>query len=139
MAIQAIEHCGGQYEAEHPDDVIERRQYGIDGDSRTNISDPLPYPFTERPRLGARLFVRGNTKRFFKALLKEMTNWIETTRERSADLLLILTVYCEEHLTMDFHATLPLTVKSLKNSVAEGKTSASLTAKVMTILQCMGR
>jgi hypothetical protein len=26
MALQSIEHCGGQYEAEHPDDVIERRQ-----------------------------------------------------------------------------------------------------------------
>mmetsp|Transcript_8008 Transcript_8008/g.15970 ORF Transcript_8008/g.15970 Transcript_8008/m.15970 type:complete len:1121 (-) Transcript_8008:54-3416(-) len=139
MAVQAIEHCGGQYEAEHPDDVIERRQYGVDGDSRTNVVDPLPSPFTERPRLGARLFVRGNTKRFFKALLKELTNWIETTRERSADLLLILTVYCEEHLTMDFHATLPLTVKALRNSITEGKTSASLTSKIRTILELMGR
>ena len=55
MAVQAIEHCGGQYEAEHPDDVIERRQYGVDGDSRTNVNATLPPPFAVRPRLGTRL------------------------------------------------------------------------------------
>ncbi|GMI08153.1 hypothetical protein TrVE_jg12485 [Triparma verrucosa] len=139
MALQSIEHCGGQYEAEHPDDVIERRQYGVDGDSRTNVEAPLPFPFTERPRLGARLFIRGNTKRFFKALLKELTNWIDTTRERSANLLLILTVYCEEHLTMDFHQTLPLAVKALRKSINEGKTSKELTDNMNTILEVMGR
>ncbi|GMH56157.1 hypothetical protein TrRE_jg12906, partial [Triparma retinervis] len=95
MAIQAIEHCGGQYEAEHPDDIIERRQYGVDGDSRTNTEAPLPAPFEERPRLGARLFVRGNTKRFFKALLRELTNWIDVTRDRSADLIVNLVVFVD--------------------------------------------
>ncbi|GMH58956.1 hypothetical protein TL16_g02727 [Triparma laevis f. inornata] len=139
MALQAIEHCGGQYEAEHPDDVIERRQYGIDGDSRTNVDAKLPFPFVDRPRLGARLFIRGNTKRFFKALLKELTNWIDTTRERSANLLLILAVYCEEHLTMDFHATLPLCVKALRNSINDGKTSKELTEHMKTVLEVMGR
>ena len=139
MAIQAIEHCGGQYEAEHPDDIIERRQYGVDGDSRTNVDAPLPVPFEKRPRLGARLFVRGNTKRFFKALLRELTNWIDVTRDRSADLIVSLVVYCEEHLTMGFHDTLPKVVKALDSSIKEGKVGEELRYKFELVLELMGR
>jgi hypothetical protein len=29
--------CGQQYEEEHNDEVIERRQYGIDGDDRSVV------------------------------------------------------------------------------------------------------
>ena len=145
MAVEAIDHCGQQYEAEHPDDVIERRQYGVDGSSKTNVgknAPPLPTPFTTRPRLGARLFVRGNTKRFFKALLRELTNWISATRERSVVLLRSLVVYCEEHLTMDFAATLPLLVQALGKAEGEKGSdlpSIKLVADLEEVLKLTGR
>ena len=34
--VQVIKACGQQYEAENSNCVIERRQYGVDGDSRCN-------------------------------------------------------------------------------------------------------
>ena len=114
MALAAIENCGQQYEAEHPEEIIERRQYGVDGDNRCNYGGPLPSPFKERPALGSRLFVRSNTKRFFSALLTELTSWISQTRDRCCELLIILIVYCEEHLTMDFHETFQLLIKALE-------------------------
>jgi hypothetical protein len=62
-AMNTLCICGRQYEEEHPQDIIERRQYGVDGDLRINLDKPLPAPFKERPRIGIRLYVRGNTRR----------------------------------------------------------------------------
>ena len=47
-----LSYCGHQYEEEHPEEIIERRQYGVDGDNNINLSKALPFPFTERPRIG---------------------------------------------------------------------------------------
>lgn len=105
-ALGCIENCGSQYECEHPGDVIERRQLGVDGEATIDYDIGLPNPFTHRPSLGARLYVRSNTGRFFLAILGELSNWREQTRKRSAELLLTLIVYCEERLTKDFQHTL---------------------------------
>ena len=112
-ALYCIEECGLQYEYEHPDDVIERRQFGVDGDDTIDYDINLPTPFLNRPNLGARMFVRANTCRIFLAVLNELSNWREQTRKRSAELLLILTVYCEEHLTKDFHHTIASVAKAI--------------------------
>lgn len=117
LALQTIDICGHQYEAENSDDVVERRQFNVDGDSRCNHISPLPFPFTGRPRLGARLFVRSNTKRFFDALLRELTDWKLVTKIQAAHLLQMLLVYCEEHLTMDISRTLSLLVHGLRNAM----------------------
>ena len=121
-ALQCIEKCGLQYEDEHPDEVIERRQFGVDGEDTIdyNNSSNLPQPFTARPSLGARLFVRANCSRFFLAMLNELSHWRDETRKRSAELLLILTVYCEEHLTKDFQHTL----KSIAKAISVEKSSS---------------
>lgn len=64
IALEALSKCGAEYECEHQSDIIERRQFGVDGDIRANHNKPLPRPFTGRPRIGARLYVRRNTRRF---------------------------------------------------------------------------
>ena len=51
-ALAVLKRCGQQYEEEHPDEVIEKRQYGIDGNDCINLKKPLPKPFIERPRIG---------------------------------------------------------------------------------------
>lgn len=51
-ALSVLKRCGQQYEEEHPDEVIEKRQYGVDGNDSINLEKPLPKPFTERPRIG---------------------------------------------------------------------------------------
>ncbi|KAL9189377.1 hypothetical protein ACHAXT_009052 [Thalassiosira profunda] len=112
-ALQCIEKCGLQYECEHPDEVIERRQFGVDGEECIDYDSNLPDPFACRPSLGARLYVRSNTGRFFLAVLQELSSWKEETRKRSAELLLVLTVYCEEHLTKDFQHTVNSVAKAV--------------------------
>ncbi len=140
QAIAAVEQCGCQFEAENPNDIIERRQYGVDGDSRCNHVDPLPLPFKQRPRIGARLFVRGNTKRFFSALLRELRSWISKTRHQSAKLIHILIIYCEEHLTMDLHETLNGIGKALRSCIKESdKESREEQVTLESILVTMGR
>lgn len=64
IALETLSQCGEEYEREHQNEVIERRQFGVDGDNRVNHAKPLPRPFSSRPRIGARLFVRGNARRF---------------------------------------------------------------------------
>ena len=112
-ALECIARCGRQYEDEHRDDVIERLQLGVDGDGAVDYDAGLPEPFPTRPGLGARLFVRSNTGRFFVAVLDELSSWRADTRRRSAELLLVLAVYCEEHLTKD----LPKTARSVARGI----------------------
>jgi len=112
-AMATMQKCGKQYEDEHQDEIIDRRQYGVDGDRRMNIEKPLPAPFTERPRLGMRLYVRGNCKRFINALVAELTNWVGTTRLKSANLLKMVVIFMEEYLTMEAHTILPAFIKAL--------------------------
>lgn len=66
IALETLSKCGAEYEREHQDDIIERRQFGVDGDIRANHNKPLPRPFAGRPRIGARLYVRRNTRRFLQ-------------------------------------------------------------------------
>ncbi len=128
-ALQCIEKCGLQYECEHPDEVIERRQLGVDGEDGIDYDCGLPPPFARRPGLGARLFVRSNTSRFFLTALGELSNWRERTRKRSAELLLILAVYCEEHLTKDFQHALA----SIAKAIDVEKTSRHENDHLMTL------
>lgn len=139
-ANSAIESCGEQYEVENPNDIIERRQYQVDGNEKCNHVDALPFPFTRRPRLGARLFVRNNSKRFFSALLDELTCWVSKTRLQSAKLLSTLIVFNEEHITMDCHNTILGIVKAVQSSLKEHeKESKPLLTIFEQILELMGR
>ena len=140
-ALQCIEKCGLQYECEHPDEVIERRQFGVDGDDTIDYNSNLPTPFTRRPSLGARLFVRANTSRFFLAMLGELSNWKEQTRMRSAELLLVLSVYCEEHLTKDFQHTINSIAKAIDvEKASQGENDhLKILDKIQQVLRLMAK
>lgn len=105
-AMKALSVAGAEYESENQEDVIERRQYGVDGDRRA-LHLELPPPFKERPRLGERLYVRGCTRRFLKPLLNELTDWKGKTKLSSARLLRTVIVYTEEALTQDLNVLVP--------------------------------
>ena len=141
-SLDAIEALGAQYEAENPQDIIERRQYGVDGDVRCSHSE-LPPPFQGRPSLGARLFVRTNTRRFLTALLVELSSWRSKTKEQSAELLRMLIVYNEEHLVGSMSMVLPLLVKGLKlavEDVAKGdRATQGLVDGIEACLELLGR
>jgi len=136
-ALKTLYRCGQQYEEEHHDDIIEKRQYGVDGDERINLQKPPPAPFKERPRIGVRLYVRGNTKRFLSALVAELTNWISKTRVKSAFLLRTIIFLCEEHLTMEAHKLFPNYIKSLV--FAKNDKDKELKDILMNIFELVGR
>ena len=117
IAYKGLLHCGQNYEEEHKDEILEKRQYGIDGDSRINTSLPLPPPFSTRPPLGVRLYTRGNIKRFLSALINELTNWQSKVRIKSVCLLKVIIILCEEHLTIECHDLLPAFIKALYYSI----------------------
>ena len=75
IAYDAIEQVGIQWEIEREKDIKEARQLGIESEWTKNgkLSNlPLPKPFTQRPRLGARGFVRSQVRKMWPALYKEL-------------------------------------------------------------------
>ncbi|KAF0693176.1 Aste57867_15823 [Aphanomyces stellatus] len=106
-AIQTIDVLGKRHAAEHPDDVIERTQYAVDGSLFCNFTKPYPAPFTGRPSLGTRLYIRGRCRRFINTLLRELGNWQGPTRVHASRLLVCLLAYCEDTITVDLHVIIP--------------------------------
>ena len=85
-----------------------------------------------------RLYVRGNSKRFLTALVNELTNWIGTTRVKSARLLRIVVVLCEEHLTMEVHTLLPSLVKALRFASDDIQKDKDLSDTLIEVFELMG-
>jgi hypothetical protein len=106
-------------------------------DDRINLDKPLPPPFQERPRLGMRLYIRGTCKRFLSALVAELTNWVSTTRMKSAQLMKMLVILCEEHLTMEAHTVFPALIKAHK--FAHDDKDAVLAATLRELFELLGR
>ena len=150
-ALEIVEALGVQYEKEHHDEVIVRKQYGVDGDVRVDRSRQYPSPFTGRPRLGSRLYVRSSAPRFVKVVLRELSacsirclrgvaarpsltccartgSWTSTTKRHAARLIMVLMVYLEEHITHDVH----LLLRCLFNSIQDDEihTEAATCAKL---------
>ena len=60
---------------------------------------PLPYPLEQRPRLGSRLTIRNYTRRYLKAIYKEMSDWKEENQEKASKLLMYCIAYTEDYVT----------------------------------------
>ncbi|KAF0756401.1 hypothetical protein AaE_004645 [Aphanomyces astaci] len=106
-AIDTIDILGKRHAAEHPDEVIERTQYAVDGGLFCNFTKPYPAPFSGRPSLGTRLYIRGRCRRFINTLLRELNHWQGPTRVHASRLLVCLLVYCEDTITVDLHLIVP--------------------------------
>jgi len=121
-----LDACGVSHEIEHAKVIMEKRQFGIDGDPDVDYDGPLPYPFSlnGRPRLGVRLFVRANSTRFVKPILKELSDWAPfgapgsiDMRSRAASLLTHVLTYQEEFATQDVHGLVGALVGTIHDGV----------------------
>jgi hypothetical protein len=108
LAMSTLRELGERYEREQGEEVLEMKQYGVDGKNATyNYMSALPSPFSAgRPSLGMRLFVRARTKRFLNPVLREVGNWQCQTRARALRLLTCILVFCEESVTSELHLLL---------------------------------
>lgn len=104
-AVETLAFLGSRYEQEHGEEVLEMKQYGVDGKNPVyNYRKQLPRPFlSQRPSLGTRLYVRGRARRFLNPILRELDNWQSKTRAHAVRLLKSIIVYCEETITVDVH------------------------------------
>lgn len=84
-----------------------------------------------------RLYVRGNCKRFLNALINELTNWVSATRLKSAKLLKLIVILCEEHLTMEIHTLLPSFIKALR--FASDESDKELYFMLLEVYELLGR
>ena len=107
-ALLYLDACGAAHEVEHAKTLLDRVQFGLDGDPGLELDGPLPPPFESRPRLGARLFVRAQSRRVFPPLLRELRDWepfggrvagSDGARARAAALLCALLVFHEDSAT----------------------------------------
>ena len=102
LAFDLLEEMGMDYEEREESKVRDTKQYALDAEWTNNgefIGLPLPRPFKHRPRLGARNVVRNYTRRYLKAVYKELSDWIVENRQRAAHLLLSLVIYTEDYIT----------------------------------------
>eukprot|EP00281_Chroomonas_sp_CCMP1168_P023161 CAMPEP_0206235724 /NCGR_PEP_ID=MMETSP0047_2-20121206/13312_1 /ASSEMBLY_ACC=CAM_ASM_000192 /TAXON_ID=195065 /ORGANISM="Chroomonas mesostigmatica_cf, Strain CCMP1168" /LENGTH=582 /DNA_ID=CAMNT_0053659967 /DNA_START=18 /DNA_END=1763 /DNA_ORIENTATION=- len=100
-------------------------------------SRPQEPPFTQRPRLGARMVVRNNFKRLVPTLVRELLSWQADTRRMSGQLLYYLTLYTEHWVTAEAHNMLGAYVKAAEQSIrAEGQGDPEGTALLKQALRC---
>ncbi|DAZ99045.1 TPA: hypothetical protein N0F65_010931 [Lagenidium giganteum] len=112
-AIATLDVLGRRHEEEQGEEVLEIKQYGVDGRNPTyNYTKRLPAPFRDhRPTLGTRLFVRSRSRRFLKTILIELNNWQSATRAHAVRLLKCVIVYSEETITVDVHLLIQTLLK----------------------------
>lgn len=81
MAFDLIEEMGAQFEEEEEEKFRNNKQYGVDCEwvqGRKSFEDlKFPDPLKTRPRVGARHIMKNYTRRYLKALYKEITDWVE--------------------------------------------------------------
>lgn len=108
QALKTLAFLGQRFEEEQGEEVLEFKQYGMDGRNPSyNYTKQLPKPFDkERPSLGARLYVRGRARRFLAPILRELGNWQSKTRAHAVRLLKSVLVFSEETITVDAHSIL---------------------------------
>lgn len=108
QALETLEFLGKRFEEEQGEEVLEFKQYGMDGRNPSyNYTKRLPKPFDkQRPSLGARLYVRGRARRFLGPILRELCNWHSNTRIHAVRLLKSVLVLSEETITVDAHLIL---------------------------------
>jgi len=108
-------------------------EWKLGGDVKDE-SITLPFPFTHRPKIGARWLVRQYTRRYITCLYREISDWIESSRQRASNLLLISIIYTEEFM-INFLDNL---LVSLYKAVLT-KEDKVLNKKIPMIIRYLGR
>ena len=139
-AAEALRAAGREMMGERQEDkLLEKIQYGVDGDPRCNHSaEGLPWPHTERPPLEARVIVRAFAQRCIQPVMDELSSWTEYARVSSATLLQTLFVYHEDHVTEKLSKIVIALCKALKRGRNEKYGSEHRTS-VLECARVLGR
>ncbi|XP_029106007.1 dynein assembly factor 5, axonemal [Scleropages formosus] len=110
LASDLWKQIGAQWEKENEEDLKDKLDFPA--------SPPARYPTgAERPGLGCRELVVRNLCKVLPAVSRDMTDWLVTTRVKSAQLLRVLLLHAEDHSTQH----LGLLLSALYRACADGE------------------
>ncbi|OCT64179.1 hypothetical protein XELAEV_18045280mg [Xenopus laevis] len=92
LALDYWEKIGSQWEKENEEDLKDKLDF----------SAPCPsyYPAgVQRPGLGCRELIFRNLSKILPAISRDVTNWVAGTRIKSSQLLAVLLLHGEDHIT----------------------------------------
>uniref|UniRef100_A0A8C3Q0L7 Dynein axonemal assembly factor 5 n=1 Tax=Chrysolophus pictus TaxID=9089 RepID=A0A8C3Q0L7_CHRPC len=85
------EKIGLQWEKENEEDLKDKMDFSV---------PPSHYPKgVTRPGLGCRELVSRNLSKVLPALCRDVTDWVESTRVKASQLLYVLLLHAEDHIT----------------------------------------
>ncbi|POI36111.1 hypothetical protein CIB84_000136 [Bambusicola thoracicus] len=85
------EKVGLQWEKENEDDLKDKMDFSV---------PPSHYPKgVTRPGLGCRELVSRNLSKVLPGLCHDLTDWVENTRVKASQLLYVLLLHAEDHIT----------------------------------------
>ncbi|XP_074867131.1 dynein axonemal assembly factor 5 isoform X2 [Carettochelys insculpta] len=91
LAVSYWKRIGLQWEKENEEDIKDKLDF---------YSAPAHYPEgVVRPELGCRELVTRNLSKILPGLCHDVTDWVEGTRIKASQLLFILLLHAEDHIT----------------------------------------
>ena len=100
--FEILEELGCRYEEQEEEKLRDYKQLGVLPEWCFDEKNPqieYPHPVMHRPRIGSRWIVRQYVRRYVQALYKEVSDWQDSSRARSSNLLLYSVIYSEEFMT----------------------------------------
>lgn len=122
FALDEMERLGTLHAQVNEKDYKERMEYSVahEAAAEAAYTIPLPPPFTRRPSLGARGRVRDHFRAHIYPIMAELAQWTARERLQSAQLLLMLLVFVEQHVTEFAHQLLPALAKAIEADEPKG-------------------
>ncbi|XP_078415012.1 dynein axonemal assembly factor 5 isoform X2 [Cetorhinus maximus] len=111
LASDYWKKIGLQWQQENEDDLKDKLDWS------TQLS--VRYPAGERPCLGCRELVFRNLSKILPAVSRDMTDWVPATRVKASQLLIVLLLHAEDHITQHME----LLLSTMYRSCADEETS----------------
>jgi hypothetical protein len=118
LARDTLEALGVEHEREHAEELADVLRFAPPPHPADTL--PLPTPFAQRPRFGARLVVGRFVPRLMHAVLTELADWRAETKTRAATLLRSLLVYAEEGATQWLPQLVPTLCRAWNDAEVRG-------------------
>ncbi|XP_072415938.1 dynein axonemal assembly factor 5-like [Chiloscyllium punctatum] len=105
LASDYWKKVGLQWQKENEDDLKDK----LDWQTQLSVRYPAA---AERPCLGCRELVFRNLSKILPAVSRDMTDWVPATRVKASQLLIVLLLHAEDHLTQHMELLLSTMYRS---------------------------
>ncbi|XP_034047107.1 dynein assembly factor 5, axonemal-like [Thalassophryne amazonica] len=124
LADNLWKQVGAQWEKENEDDIKDKMDFLL-----------MPHSFypseVERPGLGCRELVVRNLGRLMSAITHDMTDWLVPTRVKTSQLLSVLLLHAEDHITQHLQPLLATLYRACTDSERDVVSNCLAAAKLL--------